>query len=158
MVFRKGAALIGLQKEAEILDPLLPEGVIATATYQDGSTDTVVYSDASEIELPMVVLVNDMTASAAELFTQSLRDFKDAKVIGIQTYGKGVVQTMFSLRDGSAIKVTVADYYTRGGNNINKVGIEPDVECELDADLYLNEGIDSQLEKAKEILCEALGN
>lgn len=118
-----GGLLDSLEK---ILDPLLPEGVIATATYQDGSTETMVYSDASEIELPMVVLVNGTTASAAELFTASLHDFKDARIIGTQTYGKGVMQNTRRMPDGGGITLTVATYQTTRSDCYHGVGVTPD--------------------------------
>lgn len=109
-----------------ILDPLLPEGIIATATYQNGNTETVVSSDASEIDLPMAVLVNGNSASAAELFAASLRDFKGAKLIGETTFGKGVMQTTRALPDGGAITLTVATYQTTRSACYHGVGLVPD--------------------------------
>ena len=91
----------------KMLDMLLPEGTIATATYRDGSTEVLGTSDASCVELPMVVLTNENTASAAELFTQALRDYGVAQSVGTTTYGKGVMQVTHSLKDGSAIRITV---------------------------------------------------
>ena len=120
-----------------ILDPLLPEGVIATATYQDGTTETAVYSDASEMDLPMVVLVNGHSASAAELFSASLRDFKGAKLIGQTTYGKGVMQTTSRMADGGGLTLTVATYQTTKSECYHGVGLEPDevVEPAEDTDV-----------------------
>ncbi len=134
-----------------IAEYLLPEGLIF---YQKDKYDKVTEyrCKGADFDLPLVVLVNEYSASASEILSGAIKDAGIGTLVGEQTYGKGVVQTMFSLRDDSAVKITVADYYTRGGNNINKVGIEPDVVCELDADLYLEDGTDTQLEKAKEIL------
>ncbi len=112
----------------QILDPLLPEGVIATATYQDGNTETVVYSDASELELPMVVLVNENSASAAELFSASLRDFDKAQLVGTTTYGKGVMQNTIKMDDGGGLTLTVATYQTVKSDCYQGVGLTPDVE------------------------------
>ncbi|MBR3631238.1 MAG: S41 family peptidase, partial [Oscillospiraceae bacterium] len=121
----------GLLKALEkMLDPLLPEGVIATATYQDGKTETVVYSDAAEIDLPMAVLVNGGTASAAELFSASLRDFGKARLVGTNTYGKGVMQVSSRLEDGGGLTLTVATYQTTLSDCYQGVGLKPDVEVE----------------------------
>ena len=109
-----------------MLDPLLPEGTIATATYQDGTEQTIVYSDAAETELPMAVLVNGNTASAAELFSASLHDFKDVPLIGEQTYGKGVMQTTNRLADGGGLTLTVARYQTTVSECYHGVGLTPD--------------------------------
>lgn len=111
----------------KILDPLLPEGEIAVATYRDGRTQTLVQSDAEECNLPMVVLVNENTASAAELFTASLRDFGKAKAVGTTTFGKGVMQVTQSMSGGGALTLTVATYQTTKGACYHGVGIEPDV-------------------------------
>ena len=101
-----GGLVAALEK---IVDPLLPAGDIATATYQDGTTKVLVHSDANELNLPMMVLVNGNTASAAELFTASLRDFGKAEVIGEQTFGKGIMQNTFELPDGGAVTLTVLE-------------------------------------------------
>lgn len=116
----------------EILDPLLPEGEIAVATYKDGSTKTLVESDDESCDLPMVVLVNENTASAAELFTASLSDFNDATVVGVTTYGKGVMQVTEELPDGGALTITTATYQTTVGECYHGVGITPDEEVEID--------------------------
>ena len=113
----------------ECIDPLLPEGVIATAEYKDGHSETIVYSDASELNLPMAVLVNENTASAAELFAASLRDFKKASLIGVKTYGKGVMQNTTEF-DNGAVVLTVAQYKTEGSECYDGVGLTPDVQVE----------------------------
>ncbi|MBR7038673.1 MAG: S41 family peptidase [Oscillospiraceae bacterium] len=149
-----GGLLEALEK---MLDPLLPEGVIATATYQDGTTETVVYSDAEEIKLPMVILVDGGTASAAELFSASLRDFKDAKLVGTQTYGKGVMQVTRRMEDGGGLKLTVATYQTTRSDCYNGVGLEPDLIVEPDEDTVVNDADpehDPALAAALEMLTE----
>ncbi len=139
----------------QILDPLLPEGVIATATYQDGNSETVVYSDASELELPMVVLVNENSASAAELFSASLRDFDKAQLVGTTTYGKGVMQNTIRMDDGGGLTLTVATYQTVKSECYQGVGLTPDVEVEAGENTVIgtpDPANDPQLAAAMELL------
>ncbi|MDE6665326.1 MAG: S41 family peptidase [Ruminococcus sp.] len=131
----------------DCLDPLLPEGIIATAEYSDSHTETIVYSDESEINLPVVVLVNGHTASAAELFAASLKDFGKAELIGSQTYGKGVMQTTTELANGGAVILTIAKYKTAVSECYDGIGITPDYVVE-----NKNENIDEQYNKAIEII------
>ncbi len=123
----------------QMLDPLLPEGVIATATYQDGTTENVVHSDAEELMLPMAVLVNENSASAAELFSASLRDFEKAQLVGETTYGKGVMQTTVQLEDGGGLTLTVATYQTVRSECYQGVGLTPDVEVAAGEDTVIGE-------------------
>ena len=81
--------------------------------------------------MPIVVLVNDNTASASEIFAAALKENGKATIVGEKTYGKGVIQELISLRDGSGIKVTIEEYLTPNRNKINKVGITPDKEVTL---------------------------
>lgn len=92
-------------------------------------------SDKHSVDLPMVVLANENSASAAEIFTGCLKDYKVATVIGTTTFGKGIVQQVIPLEDGSAIKITVAKYFTPSGADIHKKGIKPDIEVELKDEL-----------------------
>lgn len=131
----------------ECLDPLLPEGIIANSEYKDGHTETLIYSDSSELMLPMAVIVDKHTASAAELFAASLRDFGKAPIIGEQTYGKGVMQDITELDDGSALVLTVAEYKTVKSECYNGIGIVPDYPVENET-----EGIDMQYNKAVEVV------
>lgn len=131
----------------ECVDPLLPEGVVATAEYKDGHSETLVYSDSSELNLPMVVLVNDVTASAGELFAASLRDFGKAVLVGEQTYGKGVMQTTTEFEDGGALILTVAEYKTAFSECYDGVGLTPDYIVENTTD-----DTDSQFDKAVEVI------
>ncbi len=123
----------------QMLDPLLPEGVIATATYQDGTTENVVHSDAEELMLPMAVLVNEYSASAAELFSASLRDFEKAQLVGETTYGKGVMQTTVQLEDGGGLTLTVATYQTVRSECYQGVGLTPDVEVAAGEDTVIGD-------------------
>lgn len=139
----------------EMLDPLLPEGVIATATYQGGVTENVVYSDASELDLPMAVLVNGGSASAAELFAASLRDFDKAQLVGTTTYGKGVMQVTVMMEDGGGLTLTVATYQTTRSECYHGVGLTPDVQVEAGENTVIasmDPDTDPQLAKAIELL------
>ena len=131
----------------QCLDPLLPEGIIATSEYKDGHSETLVYSEASELNMPMAILVDKHTASAAELFAASLRDFGKASVVGEQTYGKGVMQDIIELDDGGAVVLTVAKYRTAVSECYDGIGITPDYPVENG-----NDGTDMQYNKAVEVL------
>ncbi|MBR1593013.1 MAG: PDZ domain-containing protein [Ruminococcus sp.] len=134
-----------IEPMAKCIDPLLPEGVAAVAEYKDGHSETVIYSDESEIDIPMIVLVNENTASAAEVFAAALHDAEKAEIIGVQTAGKGVLQETSELQNGSAVILTVAEIKTPSGGSFNNTGITPDYIVE-------NDGFDAQYNKALEII------
>ena len=134
----------------ECIDPLLPEGIIATAEYKDGHTETIVYSDDSELDLPMVTIVNENTASAAELFAAALRDFGKAPMVGSQTYGKGVLQETNEMENGGAVILTVAEYKTANSDCYDGIGLTPDYQVENE-----DENVDAQYNKAVEILLKS---
>lgn len=106
------------------------------------------------MDCPIVVLVNEYSASASEILTGALKDNKEATIVGTTTYGKGVIQNVFQLRDGSALKLTIAEYYTPSETKINKIGIEPDENVEDEEQAEGEEEIDEQLNKAIEIIKE----
>ena len=139
-----GGLLSALEK---MLDPLLPEGEIATATYHGDKTQVVVKSDAEELNLPMAVLVNGNSASAAELFSAALRDFKQAKLVGTQTFGKGIMQVTAKMADGGGLTLTVATYQTTRSECYHEVGLTPDIIVEVSED----DETDVQLEAAKKL-------
>ena len=150
-----------LSSVTKMLDKLLPEGDIISAEYKDGTVEVLAKSDENEIDLPMVVLTNNRTASAAELFTQALRDYGKAKSVGVTTYGKGTMQTVKKLNDGSAVNVTVARYLPPSGVGYDGEGVKPDYEVELTADMEANlenldETTDPQLKKALEVVVSSL--
>ena len=140
---------------SKIADLLLPEGLIVKTVYNDGK-EVERTSDASWVEVPMAVLVNGASASASEILSGALQDYKVAAIVGTQSYGKGVVQSTLDLQDGTALRVTSAKYYTPNGNNIHGVGITPDVEIdlpeELKTEVTLSLEEDVQLQKAIEVL------
>jgi carboxyl-terminal processing protease len=110
--------------------------------------ETVHHASAGSVDIPLVVLVNGDSASAAEILAGALQDNKRAILVGEKTYGKGLVQTIYPLRDGGALKLTTSKYYTPDGIDINEIGITPDYIVEQKAD----ETADLQLEKALELV------
>ncbi len=122
-------------------------------TDKDGK-ETIIKSEAEPIiDIPIVVLVNGSSASASEIFAGALKDHNKATIIGTQTYGKGVIQTLMRLSDGSGLKTTTEEYCTPNRNKINKVGIEPNIVVELPADIEeLTDENDTQLQRAIEEL------
>ncbi|MBP5275399.1 MAG: S41 family peptidase, partial [Lachnospiraceae bacterium] len=104
------------------------------------------------------VLVDGGSASAAEIMAGAIKDHGIGTLIGTKTYGKGIVQSILPLQDGSAVKITTSRYFTPNGNNIHKIGIEPDEEVKFDADAYLDEDRDNQLEYAMEYLKKKITN
>lgn len=113
-----------------ILDYLLPEGPMIRIAYANGE-EQVYNSDAAEFDLPMAVLVSGNTASAGELFCAALKDYGKAPVIGTQTYGKGTMQSLFEIGDGSLISISVAYYNPPISDNYNGIGVAPDIEVDL---------------------------
>lgn len=125
---------------------------------KNGNRYTQSSKNTKEIDMPVVVLVNEYTASASEILTGILKDYKLATIVGTTTYGKGVIQEVYpdvlGKDIGGALKVTVSEYFTPNGNKINKVGIEPDEKVELDdsESTDITKDTDTQLQKAIEIL------
>lgn len=145
-----------LEEIKDVLDLLLPEGPIINIVDKDGKTTTH-NSDANCIEGKMTVLCNDMTASAAELFTAALRDYEKAQTVGKTTFGKGSLQTTKLLSDGSAIKLSTAYYNPPSNVSYDKIGITPDFDVDLDEEwesrfFKMPKDKDAQLIKAIEIL------
>ena len=114
------------------LDYILPEGPIIRIFDADGQEVKKYYSESTELKMPMAVVVNDSTASAAELFTSAVRDYDKATIVGVTTYGKGCMQTTVPLSDNSAVSITYRMYSPPFSENYHGVGIVPDVEVELD--------------------------
>ena len=114
------------------------------------------------IDIPLAVLVNENSASASEIFAGAIKDYNYGTLIGTTTFGKGIVQSLFPLEDGDAIKLTTAKYFTPNGNYIHGVGIDPDIELEyeyLDPDGEQYEiQYDNQVQKAIEVLSEKTQN
>lgn len=131
----------------EMLDDLLPEGTLVYTKDKDGNKQEK-KSDANFLDMPMVVLQNENSASASEIFAGAIQDFGAGKIVGTQSFGKGIVQSIIPLSDGSAVKLTVEKYYTPKGVNIHGKGITPDVKVEMSKDGKK----DNQLQKAIEVI------
>lgn len=150
-----------LDVTADIADEFLGEGVIVYTENKNGEKEYY-NSEKSKIDLPLVVLVNEGSASASEILSGAIKDYGRGELIGTKTFGKGVVQRISELpsNDGSAIKLTISEYFTPNGTNIHGVGIEPDIVVELPDDVeYIgveNLEEDLQLQKAIEVLKEKI--
>lgn len=144
----------GLSVVAEILDSILPEGMIVYHEDKNGQREEYKSDEEHKIEVPLAVLVNGNSASASEIFAGAVKDYGIGTLIGTTTFGKGIVQQMVSLGDGSAMKVTISKYYTPNGVCIHGTGIEPDIQVEFDAEAYENDESDNQLQKAIEVLSQ----
>lgn len=140
-----------LSTVCDIARIILPKGLIVYTEDKYGKREEYTCDGANQIKVPLVVLTNGYSASASEILAGAVKDYGIGTLVGTTTYGKGIVQKVINLSDGSAVKLTVSNYFTPNGNNIHKIGIDPDVEVEFDAEQYKN-GVDNQLEKAKEVL------
>lgn len=139
----------------ECLDQLLPEGVLGYTRTGSSQRQILATSDDSEIDLPMAVLVNENTSSMAELFAVAIRDYDKGDLVGTTTYGKGVLQTLYPLDDGSAVRITTAYFDPPASENFDGVGLTPDYEVSLGRDQLATMGSmdgDDQLEKAVSVL------
>ena len=140
----------------QMLDEILPEGLLVYTEDKYGNREEATSDAENYLSLPMTVLVNGNSASASEIFAGAVKDYHWATLVGTTTYGKGIVQRIFDLGDGTAAKITISKYYTPAGNNIHGIGIEPDVEVEIPTEAYddgvVTEDEDAQLQKALELL------
>ncbi|MBD5500181.1 MAG: S41 family peptidase [Lachnospiraceae bacterium] len=146
-----------LSAVVDISRRLLPEGLIVYTEDKAGKRTEYTCDGEHEIDIPMVVLVNEYSASASEILSGAIKDYNKGTLIGTTTYGKGIVQRINRLDDGTAIKLTVSAYFTPSGKNIHGIGIEPDIELEYDYDAYEQDGTDNQVEKAIEVLEGKIG-
>lgn len=144
-----------LQSVCAMLDEILPEGTVVYTEDKYGNR-TDYDSDESCLDIPMTVLINENSASASEIFAGAIKDYKYGTLIGTTSFGKGIVQSIIPLGDGSAIKVTMAKYFTPKGNYIHGKGIDPDIELEYeylgDTSATYDPMQDNQILKAIEVL------
>ena len=145
---------------AEITDEFLDEGDIVYTETRNGEREYL-KSDNKSIDLPLVLLVNEGSASASEILAGAIKDRDRGVLVGTKTFGKGIVQRIFKLADGSGYKLTVSEYFTPNGTNIHGIGITPDVIIELPEDVEFigpeNLSEDIQLKKALEIMKGEIG-
>lgn len=135
----------------EMLDLILPKGVIVYTEDKNGERKEYTSDSNQQVKMPIAVLMNGQSASASEIFAAAVQDYDRGEIVGTQSYGKGVVQKLYDLMDGSCVKLTSAEYFTPKGRKINGKGVTPDIEVEYEYDPNHPEA-DHQLEKAIETL------
>lgn len=135
-----------LETACDIARNILPKGVIVYTIDKYDNRKEYTCDGEHELDLPIVVLTNQYSASASEVLTGAIKDYGKGRVVGTTTYGKGIVQTVVPLSDESAVKLTTSSYYTPNGVCIHGTGIAPDVEVELDTDAFYENGADNQLD------------
>lgn len=144
----------------QILDDILPEGTVVYTEDKNGNRQDYTSDGKSYFDIPIAVLINGDSASASEILAGAIKDYDYGTLIGTTTFGKGIVQTIFNLEDGDALKLTTAKYFTPNGNYIHGVGIEPDIELEYeytgDQESDYDKAYDNQIQKAIEVLEEEL--
>ncbi len=140
----------------EIAKQLLPKGMIVYTEDRNGERTEYVCDGEKQINIPMVVLINGNSASASEILAGAIKDYGIGTLVGTTSYGKGIVQRIIGLQDGSAVKLTVSSYFTPKGNNIHGIGIEPDIVCEFDSEKYYDDNVDNQLEEGRKVLKELI--
>lgn len=147
-----------LDTAVDMLDRLLPEGLVVYSMDKGGNKQEYNAKDPDKFDKPLVVLVNGKSASASEVFSGALQDKKAGKLLGTKTFGKGIVQGIFALQDGSAVKMTTSKYYTPNGRNIHGKGLTPDIEVQLSEKLeklpVSGKKVDNQIKAAYDYLTE----
>lgn len=140
----------------QILDDILPEGTVVYTEDKNGNRQDYTSDAEHYMDIPIAVLINGDSASASEILAGAIKDYNYGTLIGTTTFGKGIVQSIFDLEDGDALKLTTAKYFTPNGNYIHGVGIDPDIELEYeytgDADADYDKAYDNQIQKAIEVL------
>ena len=140
-----------LSTVCDILDSILPKGLIVYTKDKNGKKEEYTSDEKHRLNLPMSVLVNGQSASASEIFAGAVQDYGKAEIIGTQTYGKGVVQNLFDLKDGTCVKLTTSEYFTPKGRNIDGKGITPDAKIEYKYNAK-DPKADNQLDKAVSVV------
>lgn len=146
-----------LSAVVDIARKILPAGLIVYTEDKEGNRKEYTCDGDRELQIPLVVLVNGYSASASEILAGAIQDYNKGTLIGTTTYGKGIVQRIHRLDDGTALKLTVSAYFTPSGRNIHGIGIEPDIELEYDYEANEADGTDNQVEKAVEVLEGKIG-
>ena len=138
----------------KMLDYMLPDGLLVYTAGRDGVGEKYYSTDGHEVNVPTVILINSGSASCSEIFAGAYRDFGRAKLVGTTSYGKGIVQFVMPLGDGSAVKLTTQHYYTPNGYDLHGKGVAPDVEVKSEEGDVLDGDKDAQLSRALEVLQE----
>lgn len=146
-----------LDEVRDVADSIMGEATIVYTQDRAGQKDYIKSKAGGELDIPLVVLINEGSASASEVLSGAVRDNEIGTLIGERTFGKALVQSVRMLSDGSGYKLTTQQYFTPSGENINHKGIEPDIEEIFDEERYVKEEVDNQLEKAKEVLSQKTG-
>lgn len=139
-----------------VCEQLLPEGLIVYTEDRFGGGKKFTSTGKNEYDKPMIVLIDGGSASAAEILAGAIKDYEKGTLVGTNTFGKGIVQSVFEYSDGSGGKLTISRYFTPKGINIHEVGIAPDIEIPFDVDKYLNDQTDNQYEEAVKLLKEKM--
>ncbi len=141
-----------LDVAAKIVSHFVPKGkLVVTAKYKSFGDESFSSEGYGDIKVPVIVLVDGLTASAGEIIAMALQEQIWAKLVGTQTFGKGSIQTLEEFSDGASLKYTIGKWYSPSGKNIDKVWITPDVVVEFDVGLYTGKKLDNQLESAKKM-------
>ena len=136
-----------LSTVCEMLDLILPEGTIVYTEDKNNVREVFSSDDKKQMQIPMAVLINGNSASASEIFAGAIQDYEKGTLVGTTTYGKGIVQNIYSLGDGTSLKLTTSEYFTPNGRNIHGIGIKPDIEVKYEYDAE-NPTADNQLQAA----------
>lgn len=142
----------------DIARDILPEGLIVYTEDAKGARKEYTCDGSNELDIPLVVLINGYSASASEILAGAIQDHNKGTILGTTSYGKGIVQSLLEVGDGSVVKLTTSAYFTPSGRNIQGTGIEPDIELEYDYDLAESTGEDNQVNRAREILRDKIGD
>ena len=150
-----------LDVTCEMLDRMIKKGILVYTVDKNGKRVDEEATDNLSFDKPVAILVNGNSASASEVFSGAMKDYKVATLVGTNTFGKGIVQSIVPFEDGTAMKVTVSKYYTPNGANIHGTGIKPDVVVELNKEALkdgkLDRKEDNQLDKALDVVVKKMG-
>ncbi|MDO9557571.1 MAG: S41 family peptidase [Coriobacteriia bacterium] len=141
-----------LASSVDVVSLFVKDGFVVTVKDREGKEESHRATGEVATDLPLVVLINENSASASEIVAGALQDYGRAELVGVKSYGKGSVQTIDALSFGGALKLTIARYFTPKGRSIDKVGLEPDVTVEMELADQADKGTDIQLRKAAELL------
>ena len=143
-----------VQSATRMLDYMLPDGLLVYTAGRSGVGEKFYATDDHEVDIPTAILINGHSASASEIFAGAYKDYGKAKLVGTTTFGKGIVQFVLPLGDGSAVKITTQHYYTPNGFDLHGKGIEPDIKAEPGEDDVIGSEKDAQLEAALKAIAE----